>query len=222
MLNWPPGRKKLDLISRLEAVNVLTAVKDVFLLRELTSILGIPEAVLSRYVMGSVIPTPSKARAIIDTLMRTDFMVEYLRRALERKGWDMDLLLNDPHFVTLTAIYFRRELLKAVAGSKLDLIITFNDTSALIASQVSTAIGVTTCVCSVHEENKRISPPIIKSRHSRSAAVIASYFSEEHAKLLRKLIDDTGVTLQTIVTVVLMDPLSLKVIGYPPLIKLLP
>jgi hypothetical protein len=222
MLNWPPGRKKLDLLSRLEAVDVLTAVKDVFLLRELASILNIPEAVLSRYVLGSVIPTASKARAITDTLMKADFITKYLRRALERRGWDIDLLLNDPHFITLTAIYFRRELLKTIAGSKLDLIITFNDASALIASQVSTAIGVATYICPSPTNDKAVSPPMLKSRHAKSAAVIASYFSGEHAKIIETLLNDSEITVQAIAAVVLMDPMSLKVVGSPPVIKLLP
>ena len=141
-MQWPLGRREGNLVEILNAVALLRAFKNVYTYKELESILGIKPSILSSYVQGDVLPSLGRATEIISSLAKKDRMKKYLMKLLSRKGYSIGDLFINQDFMYAVAIFFAKELLTRLAGTKISYVLTFSGYSAVIAAYLSRQIGL--------------------------------------------------------------------------------
>lgn len=196
------GRRRLDLSLKLEALIALKSVKKFFTLYELSQPLGRPPSIISRYVAGDLSPSKETALRILNYLLDPSFVREYLNRALKRVEWDINALVKDPSFLTYIGLYFRHELIKSIAGSRLDLIIVCSGPSGLLTSTILPYINA---------EIHYIGDLRLKSKdlkRLKTAAVLAAYLSREAIEELIKLKEALKIVI--IEALIVEDPENLR------------
>ncbi len=202
MQELPLGKRRLELSLKLDALIALRSVKRFFTLRELSELLELPISVISRYVAGEVSPSKGTASRILGSLMSPSFTRNYLGRALERVGWDINSLFKDPAFLTFMSLYFRSELLKSVAGSRLDLIIVCDEPSGLLASAILPYVdaGISYVGSSGSKDLKNV----------KTVAVLAAYLSKEAINELRNLRSSHNLRVVIIEALIAENPEDLR------------
>ena len=202
MQGIPLGKRRLELSLKLDALIALRSVKKLFTLRELSELLELPISVISRYIAGETSPSKGTASNILNSLMDASFVRKYLSKALERVKWDINSLFKDPAFLTFMSLYFRNELLKSVAGSRLDLIIVCDGPSGLLASSILPYIDarITYVGASVGKDLRNV----------KTVAVLAAYLSKEVINELRSLRSSHDLRVVAIEALIAEDPEGLK------------
>ena len=202
------GKRKLDLMLKVDALTALTAVKNFFTLRELSEVISRPKSVISRYVSGDMAPSRQTAEEIVNALTKNSFARHYVGKALRKVRWDLNSLLLNSMFLTYIGLYFRYELLKAVAGSRLDLIIVCGDSSALLASGIIPYLRVrVTYLETLREEMTRMGKEL---KASVSSAVIATFLDKRTAEELKDLQGRVRLRLIVVEALIVEDPEGLK------------
>ena len=202
MQEIPVGRRRLDLSLKLDALIALKSVKKLFTLRELSEILELPQSVISRYVTGEVSPSKETAVEILNSLTSFSFAMRYLSKGLEEVRWDINALFRDPNFLTYMSLYFRSELLKSVAGSRLDLIIVCSEPSGLLASAILPYIDVGVAYVDMLRGRDL--------RNVKKVAIIAAYLTKEGINELRKIRNSVKFKVAAIEALIVEDPEGLK------------
>ncbi len=206
-----------------DSVDLLNAVRGFYTLRELSRILGIKESMLSRYSSGQISPSYERAKLILEKLLSREFLRDFMKRGLEKEGWCLSRLLVRPDFLKLMSLYMYFEILDLIAGSRLDVVITFTDESSLLASLLSTRLDVRVAFLGNGGNGglfKISLKKAVKVSKPISVVVCAVYDSVKGA-LLRGAIDE-GIEVRAILTVLLMDPLTLRDLAGVKVIKVLP
>jgi len=133
-------RRLDELWYRLNSIEALRMLKKHMSYERLSSILGLPPAVLSRYVNGHVLPSPEKSRAIMAAFKR-EFLLDEVRRRLARDevgAIDTGEIIHDP--LLLKQIVLAE--LEKLMGFKVDRVMTMESDGIPVAYQLASILGV--------------------------------------------------------------------------------
>lgn len=133
-------RRFEELWYRLSSIEALKVLKKRMSYEELSTILGLPPAVLSRYVNGHVLPSAEKSRAIIAVFKR-EFLLDEVRRRLARDevgAIDTSEIIHDP--LLLKQIVLAE--LEKLMGFKIDKVMTMESDGIPVAYQLASTLGV--------------------------------------------------------------------------------
>ncbi|MCC6024314.1 MAG: helix-turn-helix domain-containing protein [Thaumarchaeota archaeon] len=133
-------RRLDELWYRLNSIEALRMLKKHMSYEKLSSILGLPPAVLSRYVNGHVLPSPEKSRAIIAAFKR-EFLLDEVKRRLARDevgAIDTSEIIHDP--LILKQIVLAE--LEKLMGFKVDRVMTMESDGIPVAYQLASILGV--------------------------------------------------------------------------------
>ncbi len=146
---------KLDVLRRrLLAVDLLRSAKSVMTYRELSSITGIDETVLAKYVSGSMVPSVAQASRIESALLaRFNTRRVILERAAELEGvLDLNPVLSDPLQLRLAALEFYRRF----TGSGVSRILVPETSGITLATSIALTFNVPLVIARRRKENPRI------------------------------------------------------------------
>jgi adenine/guanine phosphoribosyltransferase-like PRPP-binding protein len=133
--------KRLDELGyRLNSIEALRMLKRHMSYERLSSILGLPPAVLSRYVNGHVLPSAEKSRAIMAAFKR-EFLLDEVRRRLAKDevgAIDTSEIIHDP--LLLKQIVLAE--LEKLMGFKVDNVMTMESDGIPVAYQLASTLGV--------------------------------------------------------------------------------
>ncbi len=221
-MKWPPGRKRLEILIRNEAVCALHAAKRVYPLVKLSQVLGIPISTLSRYVQGETVPNIGTARAILEALLDDKFFRELVARALSKLSWDLNAFFSDPKLSKIVSMYFMKKLLDLLAGTSVNYLITFPGYSSLISSHIALSMDLPVVVLGDHSHSDWfvVKPTI---RRGSTAVVSAAVFGKEEGLFIRKLVNDKDIEIVLIESFILYDREQvMQMFSSVPIVSVLP
>jgi len=129
-----------DLKFRLMTIDLLITAKRNFTYRELSSRMGLPVTVLSRYVKGHVLPSSTRARHIWKTLEKLVGLEEELKRRIkfdEFGYFDNSTIISDPLLLQQGAQY----VFSRFSGRRITKVLTAAVDGIPLATLVSEALG---------------------------------------------------------------------------------
>jgi len=190
---------------RLMVIERLKLLKRMFSYKELSSITGVPETVLCRYIKGSIIPSYDQAERIWNALNK---MVDIRKLILEKleitgEGFvDLSQILSDPYMLQ----YIAQHVYMMFAGKRVTKILA----PAVNGIPLATAISLTFQVPLVIARRTRHINAIdyIEGSYIGPSADIVTFYAPKRM-IKRKdevlIIDDiirTGKTLRTMVRII--------------------
>lgn len=202
-LKWPPGKRKRDLLLLTDTADLLKAVKKVYTYDELTEYLGLQPSTLSRYVQGEILPAPQRAREILAKLAETAFMRRYVTKVFEKYSFSIHKAFSDPDFLTAVSIYFAREFLARLAGTRVTYVLTFPDTSSIIAAMVSRSVGLSPVIIG---RNARSGETIQAIEKGSMSVMVASILGSEELTAAKEAMRMRNLRIPLVETVILQDP----------------
>jgi len=202
-LKWPPGKRKRDLLLLTDTADLLKAVKKVYTYDELTEYLGLQPSTLSRYVQGEILPAPQRAREILAKLAEPAFMRRYVTKVFEKYSFSIHKAFSDPDFLTAVSIYFAREFLARLAGTRVIYVLTFPDTSSIIAAIVSRSVGLSPVIIG---RNARSGETIQAIEKGSMSVMVASILGSEELTAAKEAMRMRNLRIPLVETVILQDP----------------
>ncbi|MEL9990880.1 MAG: phosphoribosyltransferase family protein [Thermoproteus sp.] len=136
---------------QLDGVNALRSVKRLLGLtyKELSSLLGLPESVLSRYYTGDMLPSVETASEIVEKLFREYPLDKILQKVLRIYETYVDLTATyNPDLWTLYSIYISRRF----EGLKVDKVLTAAVDGIPLAVVIAQRFGVPLVVAKQYKE----------------------------------------------------------------------
>ncbi|RLG77932.1 MAG: hypothetical protein DRO10_03625 [Thermoprotei archaeon] len=202
-MKWPPGKRKRDLLLLTDTADLLKAVKKVYTYDELTEYLGLQPSTLSRYVQGEILPAPQRAREILAKLAEPAFMRRYVTKVFEKYSFSIHKAFSDPDFLTAVSIYFAREFLARLAGTRVIYVLTFPDTSSIIAAIVSRSVGLSPVIIG---RNARSGETIQAIEKGSMSVMVASILGSEELTAAKEAMRMRNLRIPLVETVILQDP----------------
>ena len=202
-MKWPPGKRKRDLLLLTDTADLLKAVKKVYTYDELTEYLGLQPSTLSRYVQGEILPAPQRAREILAKLAETAFMRRYVTKVFENYSFSIHKAFSDPDFLTAVSIYFAREFLARLAGTRVTYVLTFPDTSSIIAAIVSRSVGLSPVIIG---RNARSGETIQAIEKGSMSVMVGSILGSEELTAAKEAMRMRNLRIPLVETVILQDP----------------
>ncbi|MFN3268299.1 MAG: hypothetical protein ACK416_03455, partial [Zestosphaera sp.] len=141
-MRWYVNKKIRDLVVRIDSVVVLSSIRSVYRNVELSHILGVSEATLSKYYHGTTTPAYPMAEQLLKNFLNEEFARKYVGRFMNKVGWDLRRACVDPHFINYVTTYFKYKLLNMLPGFFVDKFIALPDYSLSIASHLSTSLEI--------------------------------------------------------------------------------
>ncbi|MEO3992983.1 MAG: hypothetical protein QN229_01560 [Desulfurococcaceae archaeon TW002] len=202
------NKKIRELVARVDSVVVLSSVRRVYKNVELSHILGVSEATLSKYYHGTTIPAYPMAEQLLKNFLSEEFARKYVGRFMNKVGWDLRRACVDPHFINYVTTYFKYKLLNKLPGFFVDKFITLPDYSLSIASHLSTSLDIP-LVMTTEEDmiiglETKSRPPALLQKGDYVSSVHA-ILNKEIAEYFRYLADTHNLKYVAALTIVLMD-----------------
>ncbi len=209
-MKWSPGRKYRELRIRLDAVESLAAVKDVFSYDELSPLLGLPASVLSRYYQGSMIPSVDTAKSMLEVFLSKEFARNFIYKAIHEKyGGSLCKLLSNSKMIKYVSLYMYNRILDKLAGSKVSLVLSPPNYSLAVASIIAQRFGVTVLLVPNYlYRNIKSNLTDLKGlpvHHGSMAVAIFMTFNKDDLLIIREFINKFRLDLKLIETIVLAD-----------------
>ncbi|GEM_PF-3378737 len=138
------GEKYTRQAIRVEAVELLVAFKSFFRHEELSSVLGIPPSVLSRYHLGHMVPNTETAERIVKVLLSDKLVKRFVSRALMKLKGDIFRFLMNQRNLEVVSAYISEKLIAhfGIDGASKYSIVTIPDYSVPLASSVAKRLGL--------------------------------------------------------------------------------
>ena len=149
--------KYISLNLRLNVVEILNSLKEVYSYKELENITGIPSSVLCRYVQGSIIPSIDNAERLWKILMGKKFIKQTINRFINltsRHEPQITTLFSNPKFLTLISSY----LTSRYAGMGVTKVVAPTGLSVSLATILSLKLNSTLIVVGEKSEFYRVNP----------------------------------------------------------------
>ncbi len=219
------NKKIRELVVRADSVVVLSSVRRVYKNVELSRILGVSEATLSKYYHGITIPAYSMAEQLLKNFLDEEFARKYVGRFMNMVGWDLRKACVDPYFINYVTTYFKYKLIDKLSGFFIDKFIALPDYSLSIASHLSTSFD-TPLVITTEEDmiiglETKSRPPALLRRGDYVSSVHA-ILNKEIAEYFRYLADTHNLKYVAALTVVLMDEKKVSEILKTTILNLIP
>ncbi|RLG10038.1 MAG: hypothetical protein DRN64_03300 [Thaumarchaeota archaeon] len=140
-VKWVGGRLRRfeELWYRLGSIEVLKILKKRMSYEELSSMLNMPPAVLSRYVNGHVLPSVEKSKLIL-SIFKREFLVDEVMNRLSRDevgALDTSRIIHDPLFLRQIILAEYEKLM----GFKVDKVMTMESDGIPVAYQLALILG---------------------------------------------------------------------------------
>lgn len=132
-------RRFEELWYRLGSIEVLKILKKRMSYEELSSMLNMPPAVLSRYVNGHVLPSVEKSKLIL-SIFKREFLVDEVMNRLSRDevgALDTSRIIHDPLFLRQIILAEYEKLM----GFKVDKVMTMESDGIPVAYQLALILG---------------------------------------------------------------------------------
>jgi len=126
--------KYAESLAYVDLVDILTAYKKYSKLTYLSSILGIRESSLSRYINGRLRPRMSRSLSLIKALTEVELVRSLVLNRLREDS--IVEVLSDSTFTKLIALTILRRLTEVLQGSRLESVLASSE-ALLIASHIS-------------------------------------------------------------------------------------
>jgi len=219
------SKKVRELVVRVDSVAVLSSVRRVYRNVELSHILGVSEATLSKYYHGMTIPAHPMAEKLLKSFLSEEFAKKCVGRFMNKVGWDLRRACVDPHFINYVTTYFKYRLLSKLPGFLVDKFITLPDYSLSIASHLSTSLEVP-LVMSTEEDmiiglETKSRPPALLQKGDYVISIHA-ILNKEIAEYFRYLADLHNLKYVAALTIVLMDEKKVSEILKTTIFNLIP
>ena len=198
------GEKYTRQAIRVEAVEMLVAFKSFFRHEELSSFLGIPPSVLSRYHLGHMVPNTETAEKIVEVLLSDDLVKRFVSRALMKLKGDIFRFLINQRNLEVVSAYISRKLMErfGVDGVINYSIVTIPDYSVPLASSVAKRLGLSMIILDpvVSSSVQKLSSVPSVEKGSNVIAVIALLCQDTAAEITNK-ITDAGASLRGVASI---------------------
>ncbi len=209
-MKWSPGRKYRELRIRLDAVESLAAIKDVFSYDELSPLLGLPASVLSRYYQGSMIPNVETAKTMLNVFLSKEFARNFIYKAIHEKyGGSLCRLLSNSKIMKYVSLYMYSRIIDKLAGSKVSVILSPPNYSLAMASIIAQRFGINVVLMTNYLYGglrSNVSDVKVSSLHHGNIAVaIFMTFSKDDLAAIKEFISKYRLELKLIETIVLAD-----------------
>ncbi len=198
------GEKYTRQAIRVEAVELLVAYKSFFRHEELSSVLGIPPSVLSRYHLGHMVPNTETAERVVKTLLSDELVKKFVSRALMKLKGDIFRFLMNQRNLEVVSAYISRKLIDNFGIEEVSnySIVTIPDYSVPLASSVAKRLGLSMVILNPvvsASVQKLSSVPSIEKR-SGVIAVIALLCQDTSTDLISK-IAEAGALLRGVASI---------------------
>ena len=205
-MRWKPGRKYKELRLRIDAVDSIVAVKEVFSYEELSSLLNIPPSVLSRYYQGMTIPNISTSRDILEVLTSKEFVRTYMKKLIDRRySGSVNKALSNPKVINYLSIYLYNRIVNVLKGTSINAVISPADQSVPLASHIAYRLGVSFLIIPSVIAQTCEDLRIAGIDRGSSVVAIYAFFGKDCLTYLRKFINCFKLDLKLIEAVVLTD-----------------
>ncbi|MEB3774625.1 MAG: hypothetical protein GSR86_06860 [Desulfurococcales archaeon] len=212
------GKRVEVLRNRLLAVDLLKEAKAVMTYRELSTITGIDETVLAKYVNGSMVPSAGQAERIVKMLLsRLNPRRVILERAAELEGFlDLEPVLSNPLYLKLASMEFYNRF----RGDDVTKLLVPETSGISLATAMSLTFNKGMVIARRRKENPRIE---YIEEHLSEPPSIRRIFYIPRASLTRwdriLIVDDI---VQTGLTLAVMEKLArranAKIVGVAALV----
>jgi|BEDMetMinimDraft_2_1075160.scaffolds.fasta_scaffold00602_2 purine operon repressor len=198
--------KDSEMRLRLLSVDVLREIKKILTYKEMSSILGIQESLLCRYVNGNTIPSEIQAREIIKKVREERLLVNFLRGQIQvyEDGFvDTHVLLNFPSLLKLAIEVYMN---KYIDRRKVDKVVTPAVNGVPFATMVSLILDRPLLLVKKYKDSTHID--YLEENLKESSSVVANLYLRKDA--IRKgenvlIVDDvirTGKTISHLASLV--------------------
>lgn len=219
------NKKTRELIVRFDSVVILSSVRRVYKNVELSHLLGISEATLSKYHHGITIPAYPMAERLLKTFLSDEFAKRYIGRFMNKVSWDLRRACIDPYFINYVTNYFKYKLLDKLPGFLIDKFMTLPDYSLSIASNLSISLNIP-LVMPIEEdmiiglETKSRLPTLLQK--GDYVISVHAVLNKEIAEYFRYLADIHNLKYVTALTIILMDEKRVSEILKTTILSLIP
>ncbi len=197
------GEKYIRQAIRIEAVELLVAFKSFFKHEELSSVLGIPPSVLSRYHLGHMVPNTETAEKIVNVLLSDELVKRFVSRALIKLKGDIFRFLMNQRNLEVVSAYISRKL-ATLFGKDVGKhsIVTIPDYSVPLASSVARRLGLSMAILEpvVSASVQKLSSVPSVEKGSSVLAVIALLCQDTTTELTNK-VANAGASLRGIASI---------------------
>ncbi len=185
--------------TQLDGVNVLRSVKRLLGLtyKELSTLLGLPESVLSRYYTGDMLPSVETAREMVEKLFAEYPLDKILSRLLKVYETYVDLTATyNPDLWTLYSVYISRKF----GELKIDRVLTAAVDGIPLAVAVAQRFGVPLVIAKQYKEPgaKSIEVSYIKGNRVVSLYVPQGQLAKGDSVLIVDDVVRTGKTIRAL------------------------
>lgn len=198
------GEKYMRQAIRVEAVELLVAFKSFFRHEELSSVLGIPPSVLSRYHLGHMVPNTETAERIVDALLSEELVKRFVSRALMKLKGDIFRFLMNQRNLEVVSAYISRKLIDhfGIDWVSNSSIVTIPDYSVPLASSVAKRLGLSMIILNpvVSASVQKLSSVPSIEKGSSVIAVIAMLCQDTSTDLTNR-ITEAGATLRAVASI---------------------
>lgn len=198
------GEKYTRQAIRVEAVELLVAFKTFFRHEELSSVLGVPPSVLSRYHLGHMVPNTETAERVVKVLLSDELVKRFVSRALMKLKGDIFRFLMNQRNLEVVSAYISRKLIVyfGIDGVSKYSIVTIPDYSVPLASSVAKRLDLSMIILDpvVSASVQKLSSVPSIEKGSDVIAVIALLCQDTAAELTTK-IADAGASLRGVASI---------------------
>ncbi|HDJ26089.1 MAG TPA: adenine phosphoribosyltransferase [Candidatus Bathyarchaeota archaeon] len=136
---------------RIKVIELLRFLKAEYTYSQLSRLLGLPPTVLSRYVLGHVVPTYERAKKMWHIIMKAVNIHDRIVERLEFDGsgfFDNTDVINDPFIRKYLAIW----IIDRVEGTRVNKILTAAVDGIPLAATLSDELGIPTVIAKKEKE----------------------------------------------------------------------